>query len=254
MPTVTTTPVGAPTWIDLFSSDTPRAVEFYGQLFGWTAEHGGEEYGGYINFLKDGVPVAGCMGHDGSTGMPDVWSVYLASDDAAATVEAAAAQGGQVHLPAMDVMELGRMALVADPGQAAVGIWQPGLHQGFGVVAEPGTPGWFELHTRDYDAAVTFYRDVFQWDAHTAADEPGFRYTTFGEGESARAGIMDAGFLLPEGVPNHWSIYFQVADTDAALARVVELGGAVVRPGEDTPFGRLAAATDPAGTQFKLVG
>ena len=46
------------------------------------------------------------------------------------------------------------MAVVTDPGGAAIGIWQPGLHKGFGIYDEPGTPSWFELHTRDYDASV----------------------------------------------------------------------------------------------------
>ena len=72
--------------------------------------------------------------------MPDVWSVYLATDDAAATVDAAVAAGGQVLVPAMDVMELGTHGRRDRRGQAAIGIWQPGLHKGFGVLGEPGTP------------------------------------------------------------------------------------------------------------------
>ncbi len=36
--------------------------------------------------------------------------------------------------------------------------------------------------------------------------------------------------MLPEGVPSHWAVYFDMADTDASCARVVELGGAVVMP------------------------
>jgi predicted enzyme related to lactoylglutathione lyase len=179
--------------------------------------------------------------------------VYLASDDAQATVDAAAAHGGQVYMPPMDILELGRMAVLADPGGATVGVWQPGLHKGFGVLAETGAPSWFELHTRDYDAAVQFYRDVFTWDTHVAADEPGFRYTTLGEGEGQLAGVMDASAFLPEGVPAHWSIYFGVDDTDATLAKIVELGGSIVQPAEDTPYGRLATAADPTGAQFKLV-
>ena len=36
-----------------------------------------------MNFqLKDGVRVAGCMRNDGDGGLPDLWSVYLAVDDA----------------------------------------------------------------------------------------------------------------------------------------------------------------------------
>jgi predicted enzyme related to lactoylglutathione lyase len=64
---------------------------------------------------------------------------------------------------------------------------------------------------------------------------------------------MDASGFQPEGVPAHWSVYFGVDDTDKALARIVELGGAVVTPAEDTPYGRLATATDPTGAEFKLI-
>lgn len=253
MPKRDAAPVGAPCWVDLFTSDPEKSEAFYCSLFGWTAEAAGEEYGGYVNFSKDGVRVAGSMKNDGQGGMADVWSIYLAVEDAAATTEAAVAKGGGVILPAMQVMELGSMAVVTDAGQAAIGVWQPGLHKGFGVLAEPGTPGWFELHTRDYDASVRFYQEVFGWDTHIASDEPGFRYTTLGEGDGQLAGIMDAGAFLPEGVPAHWAVYFSVADTDAALAKIVELGGSIVQPAESTPYGRLATAADPTGAMFKLV-
>ena len=153
----------------------------------------------------------------------------------------------------MDVADLGTMAVLGDAGGAAIGVWQPGTHQGFGLVGEPGTPTWFELHTRDYAAAVTFYRDVFGWDTEVASDTPEFRYTTLGHGDGAMAGIMDASGFLPAGVPAHWSVYFGVADTDAALAKIVELGGRVVMAAEDTPYGRLATAADPTGATFKLV-
>jgi predicted enzyme related to lactoylglutathione lyase len=246
-------PIGAPCWVDLFTSEPDKSRAFYERLFGWTSEDAGEEYGGYINFLKDGIPVAGCMRNDGQSGSPDLWSVYLATDDAKATADAAAANGGQVLVPPMDVMELGTMVLMTDVGQAAIGAWQPGLHKGFGILGEPGTPSWFELFTRDYDASVRFYREVFKWDAHVAGDTPEFRYTTLGEGDTVMAGIMDATAFLPEAVPAHWSVYFGVDDTDAALAQIVDLGGAIVVPAEDTPYGRLAQAADPTGARFKLV-
>lgn len=253
MPKRDSAPVGAPCWIELFTSDPEKGRAFYGELFGWTSEEAGEEYGGYVNFLKDGVNVAGCMRNEGQSGSPDVWSVYLATDDAQATADAAVSHGGGVLVPPMQVMDLGHMAVVADAGQAAIGVWQPGLHKGFGVWAEPGTPTWFELHTRHYDASVQFYRDVFHWDTEVASDTPEFRYTTLGLGDARLAGIMDAAAFLPEGVPAHWSVYFRVDDTDATLARTVDLGGSIVLPAEDTPYGRLAQAADPTGAPFKLV-
>ncbi|MGH9154856.1 MAG: VOC family protein [Acidimicrobiales bacterium] len=253
MPKRDSAPVGAPCWVDLFTSDPDRSQAFYRELFGWTAKDAGEEYGGYVNLLADGVPVAGCMRNDGQSGMPDVWSVYLATDDAEEVVDKAVAHGGQVIVPAMKVMELGSMAVVTDAGQAAIGTWQPGIHKGFGVFAEPSTPSWFELHTRDYDACVQFYRDVFKWDTHVMSDTPELRYTTLGEGDDALAGIMDSTSLLPEGVPAHWAVYFGVDDADAALAKIADLGGRVVRPAEDTPYGRLAQAADPTGAHFMIV-
>jgi len=193
------------------------------------------------------------MRNDGSNGMPDTWSVYLATDDIDATVKEAEANGAQVFVPAMAVGELGSMAVMADVGGAAIGAWQPGLHKGFGVLEEPGTPGWFELHTRDYDATINFYRDVFKWNTQEMGDTPDFRYTVQVVGEQQCAGVMDATAFLPEGVPAYWAIYYKVENTDAALAKISELGGATVQPAEDTPYGRLATATDPTGAMFKLM-
>jgi uncharacterized protein len=253
MPTRDTAPNGAPCWADLMTSDTERSCEFYRQLFGWTFEDAGEEFGHYINFFKDGVQVAGGMGRTPEMGdMPDVWSVYLASDDAEKTTETAVAEGGEILVPAMAVADLGTMAVVSDAGQAAIGIWQPGVHKGFGVLGEPGTPSWFELHTRDYDASLAFYRAVFHWDTDTVGDTPDFRYTTLGKGDAALAGIMDASGFLPEGVPAHWSVYWETADVDASVAKAVELGGTLVLGVDDTPYGRLATLMDPTGAMFKL--
>ena len=69
----------------------------------------------------------------------------------------------------------------------------------------------------------------------------------------ALAGIMDGTEHMSDGEPAAWSIYFEVEDVDAALELIVELGGTVAGPAEDTPYGRLAAATDPTGTRFKLI-
>jgi predicted enzyme related to lactoylglutathione lyase len=245
-------PIGAPCWVDVLTTDPARTRDFYGRLFGWTVEDPGEEYGGYVNFLSQGIHVAGCMRNDGSAGVPDLWSVYLATADAEATVARAADHGGQVMVPAMDVMELGRMAVVADVGGAVVGMWQPGLHRGFGVLGEPGSPAWFELHTRAYDETVAFYRDVFGWNTRVESDTPEFRYTTLDLDDEQLAGIMDASGFLPDGVPASWSVYFSVADTDHALSEVVALGGEVLMGAEDTPYGRLATVADPTGAVFKL--
>jgi len=235
------------------TSDPAKSRDFYCQLFGWTAEEPSAEFGGYFTFSKGGTRVAGCMPSQAGAGPSDVWSVYLTSDDAAKTIELATTHGGQVHVEPMAVADLGTMAYVGDPGGATIGFWQPGSFGGFGVFGEAGTPSWFELHTADYDRAVSFYQDVFRWDIRVMGDTPEFRYTVQVDGEAMLAGIMDASAFLPEGVPAHWSVYFGTDDADATLNQVLALGGTILEPAEDTPYGRLATAADPTGARFKLV-
>ena len=170
MPTRDAAPLGAPCWIDLMTSDADQSRKFYGPLFGWAPGAPNEDLGGYFNFTKDGVVVAGCIGRRTGSSVPPAWSVYLASEDANQTVDNVVFNGGQILVAATEVAKLGTMGYVTDPGGAGIGIWQPGLHQGFGVLGEPGTPMWFELHTRDYDEVVTFYRTAFDWDTHAMSD------------------------------------------------------------------------------------
>jgi hypothetical protein len=238
--------------VDLASSDAAGSRSFYGQLFGWEAEEPNAEFGGYFNFTKDGHRLAGCMASEPGAPVTNAWAVYLATDDANKTVEAAGANGGQVVVPPTQVGDLGTMAVVLDRDGASIGVWQPGLHRGFGVQGEPGTPGWFELQAKNYPAAVDFYRDVFRWETRVASDTPELRYTVQAHGDEQLAGIMDASSFLPDGAPVQWSVYFSVADTDATLAKAVELGGSVLMDSEDTPYGRLAVAADATGAQFKL--
>jgi predicted enzyme related to lactoylglutathione lyase len=242
------TSAGAPCWIDLSTSDTATVRDFYTGLFGWTAEEPQEEFGGYFMLNgAGGVPVAGCM-----PAMPggahDVWGIYLTVDDVAKTLDSVTANGGQIIAPAMQVGEAGTMAIVTDPGDAVIGLWQPDQFRGTVNTGEPGLPSWFELHAQSYDAQVAFYKEVFGWAMEVIADTPGeFRYSVFSHGADPLAGIMDSGPDLG------WGVYIWTADADTTLRRVEELGGKITRSAEDTPYGRLATAEDPCGARFKLM-
>lgn len=253
MPITDSAAPGDPCWIDLMSSNPELSREFYTKLFGWTAQESGPEYGGYVNFFKNSQPIAGMGTNDGTGGYPDVWTTYLATNDAQATSDAAGANGGQALMPPMQVGDQGTMGMLMGPDGAAVGIWQPDQHRGFGLAAEAGAPVWHELATLDYDAAVPFYRKVFGWETEVMSDTPEFRYTTLGGGEAARAGIWDAKTTLPEGTPSHWQVYFGVEDTDQAVANATGLGATVIRPPEDSPYGRMAVLADPTGAVFTVI-
>lgn len=237
------------------TTDVAGARRFYADLFGWEYETGDDEkYGGYVTARKDGRPVAGMMKKDDSqAGMPDAWSTYLRVDDAAATAKAVEASGGQIYVPPMDVPEQGHMAIFGDATGAAVGVWQPREMLGYELVAEPGAAAWHELHARDYDAAVRFYKDVFGWETEVLSDTPEFRYTTMGSGMAAQAGIMDASRYLPENIPSHWVVYFAVEDTDATVKRATAMGAALQDGPSDSDFGRVAQLADPTGAVFRII-
>lgn len=254
MPTPDLTP-GAPCWTDLMTSDLEKAKAFYTELFGWTYETGDEEkYGGYTTAFKNGAMVAGLMGKaEDQPGMPDIWTIYFKTEDINATAAAVTAAGGQVYMPAMEVPEQGHMAVFGDAGGAAFGSWQSTGHMGFAKLAEPGTPAWFELHARDYDGSVEFYPKALGWDLTVMGDTPEFRYSTYGDGPASKAGIFDAAKDLPEGVPPHWTVYWDVENTDETLAKATALGATVFIPAVDTPFGRMAALADPMGAPFRII-
>jgi hypothetical protein len=255
---------GAPCWMDLLTSDTARAREFYGRVFGWTAEEASLEFGGYFMFTAGGMPVAGCMPVQPGVDLADAWGVYLTSADAAGTLAAAVALGATTRSEPSPVADLGLQALLDDPSGARIGIWQPGTFGGFGPIGtgRPGTPAWFQLHATDYPGSVSFYRDAFGWTPQVMSDTDDFRLAVILDGEAGQpgaadapvAGIMDANAHLSAGDGARWEIYISVDDADKALATVSELGGTIVQEAADTPFGRFGDVRDPMGAVFNVIG
>jgi predicted enzyme related to lactoylglutathione lyase len=241
--------------MDLMTSDTARAREFYGRVFGWHGEAASEEFGGYFMFMLDGAPVAGCMPAPPEADVADVWGVYVMTPDANATIAKTVACGGIVRVPAEPVADLGTQAILEDPAGSRIGLWQPGTFPGFGPVGtgRPGTPAYFELHARDYAGAVAFYRDALGWDPEVISDTTQFRLTAITAGGQLVAGILDSGAYLPAGEGPSWGVYLSVDDADKALSLAAELGGTVHQEATDTPFGRLGMATDPMGARIWLV-
>jgi uncharacterized protein len=249
-------PSGAPCWADLWTSDVEGSRNFYGEIFGWEAQEPSAEFGGYFMFTRDGVPSAGGMGDMGDMKADNSWKIYFDTPDINQTLDLAQKAGAQILIPASPVGDLGTQSVMLDNSGAALGAWQAGSFPGFTVTEEHGAPSWFELHTRNYDDAVDFYRNVFHWQTSAMGDSDDFRYTTSTDssGQDLLTGIMDAAAFLPDGINGQWSIYWFVNDVDATAKLVTALGGSVVSEPEDTPFGRLATMKDPSGAQFKLRG
>jgi predicted enzyme related to lactoylglutathione lyase len=187
---------------------------------------------------------------------PPSWTVYFQTPDADATAQAAGQARGSVLMQPMDVQDLGRMAILTDQAGVPFGLWQPGRNKGLDVVLEPGSLCWLELYTADVPAAAAFYHSVLGLETF-GVDFPGGTYTTFipaGAGEDAMFGGVVPLADTPAEEEAHWLPYFEVADTDATVARARELGGTVRMPATDLPdVGRVAKLTDPYGARFAVI-
>jgi len=116
---------GAFSWSELTTGDPAAAAAFYGPLFGWRVE-AMDMGGGPYHVLKVGeTAVGGIMKTPpGAGAMPSAWGCYVTVDDVEAIAAQAAALGGKVVVPPMDVPGVGRMAVIADPHGATLNVMQ----------------------------------------------------------------------------------------------------------------------------------
>jgi predicted enzyme related to lactoylglutathione lyase len=126
MPHVDAHKPGTINWVDMVSTDLEAASAFYVGLFGWEPEDmampGGD--GTYRCFRPGGrdAAAAGTMPAEmAAQGIPSHWNVWVAGNADEATGRAAAA-GGQVLMAPTTLGPSGRLAMVADPGGAAIGV------------------------------------------------------------------------------------------------------------------------------------
>jgi predicted enzyme related to lactoylglutathione lyase len=209
-------------------------------------------------------------------GRAPAWSTYVAVANADHTAIAAVEAGGDVLVPAADIGDAGRMAVLADPTGAVFCIWQATDFIGAEAVNEPGTWNWSVLASRDPHASMAFYNAVFGWQASDPGNDeaalvrlPGYGdfLATIDPGLRERhaapgipPGFSDAVALIepltdesgPRPVYSHWSVVFAVDDAAAAAARAESLGGAIVEPPRATGPVVQALVADPAGARFTL--
>ncbi len=239
-------PAGTPCWIDVGLPDLDAGREFYTAVFGWDYTGGEEEFGGYLNATVDGRPAAG-LGPLMDPAATPRWTTYFATEDAPAHLARATGAGGSVLVPPMQVGPMGTMALAVDPAGGTFGLWQAGAHTGCQVVNSHGGLVWSEGAAPEPAAARAFYTEVFGWSWSPV--EGAEDYETFALEDRPLGGFGPTGEVSPVG----WSVCFQIADTDAAVATVTGRGGSVPMPAVDTPFGRLAVLADPWGAAFSVM-
>ena len=240
-------------WIELATTDQNAAKDFYGRLFGWEATDtpmGPGEF--YTIFKLAGRDVAAAYtmrAEQRSAGMPPNWMLYVAVTSADEAASRASALGGKVCMPAFDVSDLGRMAVLQDPTGAAISVWQAKGHIGTRVTGEKGTLCWADLSTPDPAAASHFYSELFGWKLEKGQNDPS-GYLHIKNGEQFIGGIPPVEYRQPNAPP-HWLAYFEVSDCDSVTVTAKNLGGKTyLEPTTMENVGRWSVMTDPQGAVF----
>jgi predicted enzyme related to lactoylglutathione lyase len=235
------TEIGRFVWHDHVSADPEAARAFYGELLGWETEIYPAEGFDYP-MIKVGESTHGGFG-PAREGAPAHWLSHVSVDDADAAAERVEAGGGSIVAPAMDIPEIGRMVIVADPQGAVLS-----LYASFGD--SPPAEGvfvWDEVMTTDVEAAKRFYGDVVGWESRDVDMGKGEIYTLFSSGGVNRAGCM----AWPPGaqeMPAAWGTYIGTDDVDATAEKAQSLGATILKEPFDVPdTGRMAIFADPTG-------
>ena len=263
---------GVPCWVDTSQPDPQAALPFYRDLFGWEFENvmpEGSEGQYFIGRIRGGDVAAIGSIPEGAPTMA-TWNTYVWVDSADETADRVRRAGGAVAMEPFDVMNAGRMAVLADTEGATFNVWQAMDHKGATVVNEHGSLNFNGLVTRNPEGAEAFYGAVFGWKTlvlpgslmwtlpgygdHLEARNPGLRQQMAQMG--APEGFIDVVATLnpiaddDSETPAHWSVTFAADNADAAAARASELGGEVVAGPFDAPWTRLAVIKDPQGAIF----
>jgi predicted enzyme related to lactoylglutathione lyase len=241
-------------WVELATTDLDAGRKFYEGIFGWKGEvKSFEGFGDYCTFaVADGRGAAGGYPQpdaERSMGVPPHWNLYIYSDEVDKDAAKATELGGQVTVPPMD-LQMGRMAVIADPTGARFCLWHSEQMPGFQVRGEHGAFVWADLITPDKDKAREFYGGLFGWSWQETGEEFG-NYTIVSNGEEQIGGFMNP---MQPGTPPNWMIYFAVDEAQATFDAATKGGAQTMMPVTPIPtIGEFAVQADPQGAVFAIL-
>jgi predicted enzyme related to lactoylglutathione lyase len=254
---------GAFIWYELMTTDADGAKAFYDKVVGWDIGQGEAAYQGYrmIN-RKDGGFAGGVMPLTAEMqqhGARPTWLGYLYVPDVDQTIGKIETLGGKALMPAMDIPNVGRIAMVADPQGIPFYVMKPippandpnAQSDVFSTTAEQRV-GWNELMTSDPAAARKFYGDLFGWTSEEfmpMGENGEYRFwARQGQTIGAVCGEMGSG-------NSKWRFYIRVPSIAAAVDAVKAGGGQVFMGPHEVPGGdHIIIGNDPQGAEFALVG
>jgi predicted enzyme related to lactoylglutathione lyase len=246
-------------WYELMTSDPDAAEAFYRAVVGWRMADAGQPGMRYTILSAGDRGMGGLMAlpaEAAAAGGRPGWLGYVGVPDADGAAKRIVEAGGAIHRGPDDIPNVGRFAVVADPGGAVFMLLAPLPRQDEPPAPEPTTQGlvsWHELYSSiGQEEAFRFYSGQFGWETSELMDMgPMGKYRIFGADGVPLGGMMDK----PENAPaSAWGFYVNVDGLDAAVDRIKAHGGQVLMGPHQVPGGSwIVQALDTQGAAFALV-
>ena len=254
-------PTGDFIWYELMTPDAEGAKAFYDAVVGWNISEGAPEFQGYrIIGRSDGGNAGGVLPLTDEMqqhGARPTWLGYVSVADVDRSVAAIEQAGGKGLMPAFDIPNVGRIAMVADPQGVPFYVMKPtppepkAQSDVFSPDAEQRV-GWNELSTSDPVAARKFYTDQFGWGSDEFMDMGEMGEYRFLEQDGTRIGALCGAM---QGQPPRWRFYFRVPSIAKAKDTAEQKGGTIHMGPHQVPTGDyIIIGSDPQGAEFALVG
>ena len=256
-------PIGDFIWYELMTPDPEGSKAFYDAVVGWNVGGAEAAYNGYRMIGRsDGGFAGGLLPLNDEMqqhGARPTWLGYVYVDDVDAKIEAIEAAGGKGLMPATDIPNVGRIAMVGDPQGAPFYIMKPtppsGDPNAKSDVFSPDAAqrvAWNELSTTDPVGARRFYEQQFGWDTDEFMDMGELGEYRFLEQNGTRIGALCG--VMPGG-QSKWRYYIRVPSISKARETAEAKGGTINMGPHQVPTGDyIIIGTDPQGAEFALVG
>ena len=226
-------------WHDLMTPDPQSAGKFYEALFGWQIDYEGQ----YAVVRNGGKLIAGILQVEPADGREEqgVWLPTVSVADVDAAASRVKAGGGTVMKGPLDMDKRGRAVLISDPQRADLVLLSAKGGDPADAEAAIGDWLWDEIWTDDPENIEEFYASVLGYDEMVSGDE----YDVFMHNGKWRAGMR---YVRGDDEHMLWVPVVRVADPEATVQRVKELGGVVwIAPGEAPSDGDNALIADTTG-------
>jgi predicted enzyme related to lactoylglutathione lyase len=242
---------GRVVWVGLSTPDVAGAIHFYERLFGWHYTEQDTEIGLYVTARVAAGPVGGMMPEtpeQAAAGIPPAWTVLIGAGHLEPVVATVRELGGSVLQTPVSIPGGARVAVIADPAGAELGLMEAPASESAMAWGEMGAVCWVECLSRDPVAARRFYEQLLGW----TSEEGTGGYVVFSRDGERVGGLMAMPSSVPEQAPSHWLVYFAVADVAVSCERTIGSGGTVLVPAHDIEEGRFAVLADPAGAALAV--